>query len=426
LLLVRLALTWACDARSSYRAAALIFSTLHGFGIARGPCAETIRLWLLRVGLFLLRRPLPAYTDWAYLLDLTIQLGEHKCLVVLGVSLAKFRANDCRLRHHDVHVLAVQVLAHCTAQVIVQLLTDVCTRTGAPVAIVSDHGSDVLAGARLFQARHRGVVEIYDITHGLAVLLKHYLEPDARWAGFVKDCQHARQQLQQTAGSVLQPPAWRQKARYLNLEGHLKWAGEMLLILGAKGDEALAGQLSLSVEQSRTWLEEKLGWLRGHQEDLRRWGYFQRVVKCAEEEVKNRGLCQSSWRRIRQQLEKEGPVGWQEKRFRREALKLVREEGAKVPARQRYVGSTDVLESMFGKYKELAEQGPCKEITANVLMIPLFATTLTAELLRQALESVHEQDVRLWMEQHLEPSPQKRKRAVLAASRCSGEGPDRE
>ena len=421
-----MALTWVCDAHSSYRAAALIFSTLHGLGIAVGPCAETIRLWLLRVGLFLLRRPLPAFTDWAYLLDLTIQLGEHKCLVVLGVSLARFRANGCRLNHRDVHVLSVQVLARCTGQVIDQHLSAVRQRTGTPVVIVSDHGSDVLAGIRLFRARHRAVAEIYDVTHGLAILLKRYLEPDARWAGFVKDCQRARQQLQQTAGSFLQPPAWRQKARYLNLEGHLMWANDMLLLLGAKADEALAKQLGCTVEQSRTWLEEKLGWLRGHQEDLRHWSYFQRVVKCAEEEIKHRGLCQSSWRRIRQQLQKDQSVSRRENRFRREALKLVRGEGAKVPARQRYLGSTDVLESLFGKYKELAEHGPCKEITANVLMIPLFATTLTADLLREALESVHEQDVRLWVEQHLESSPQKKKRTVLAASRHGYEDPDRE
>src|SRR5829696_2142418 len=64
LFLVRLALTWVCDAHSSYRAASLIFSTLTGLGITSGPCAETIRLWLLRVGLFLLRRPLPKYHDW--------------------------------------------------------------------------------------------------------------------------------------------------------------------------------------------------------------------------------------------------------------------------------------------------------------------------------------------------------------------------
>jgi hypothetical protein len=97
-------------------------------GIAVGPCAETIRQWLLRVGLFLLRRPLPRYTDWVYLLDLTIQLGAHKCLVILGISLAQFRSNGYRLDHHDVHVLSVHVLTRCTAQTVHQHLTEVRKR----------------------------------------------------------------------------------------------------------------------------------------------------------------------------------------------------------------------------------------------------------------------------------------------------------
>jgi hypothetical protein len=425
LLLVRLALTWVKDAHSSYRAAALIFSTLTGLGIAVGPCAETIRLWLLRVGLFLLRRPLPRYTDWVYLLDLTIQLGQHKCLVVLGVSLAQFRRNDCRLNHHDVHVLSVKVLTHCTAETIDQVLIEVLQRTGTPQQIVSDHGSDVWAGIRLFRSKYPAVIETHDVTHGLAILLKRYLGPDARWDCFVKACQRTRQQLQQTAGSFLQPPAWRQKARYLNLEGHLKWANDMLSVLGAKVDATLAKQLGLNAEESRTWLEEKLGWLREYQEDVRQWSCFQKVVKRVEEEIKHNGLRCSSQRRIRQALQEDRAITAREKRFRREVLKFVHSEGCKVPAREIYVGTSDVLESLFGKYKELAEHGPCREITANVLMIPLFAMSLTAELLRQALESVHESDVHLWTEQQLGPSPQKKKSAVLGASRQDGGGPDR-
>lgn len=425
LFLVRLALTWVCDGHTSYRAAGLIFSTLTGLGIAVGPCAETIRLWLLRVGLFLLRRPLPCYTDWVYLLDLTIQLGQHKCLVILGISLAQFRGNGYRLDHHDVHVLSVQVLTRCTAEMVYKHLVEMQKRTGTPLQVVSDHGSDVWAGIRLFRAKHKTVIEIYDITHGLAIVLKRYLEPDARWGGFVKACQLTRQQLQQTAGSFLQPPAWRQKARYLNLEGHLAWASSMLLLLSAKADTTLAEQLGYSAEQSKKWLEEKLGWLREHQEDVRQWRYFQKVVKCAEAEIKHNGLRCSSQRRIQQALQADKPVTERERLFLREVLKLVHREGGKVPARQHYVGSTDVLESLFGKYKELAEHGPCREITANVLMIPLFATALTAPLLRQALESVHEQDVRLWVEQQLGASPQKKKRAVLDASRQPCEGPNR-
>ena len=68
-----------------------------------------------------------------------------------------------------------------------------------------------------------------------------------------------------------------------------------------------------------------------------------------------------------------------ERAFRRQVLAFVQKEGAKVPVRQRYLGSTDVLESLFGKYKDLAEHAPSREITANVLMIPLLVTPLTPD-----------------------------------------------
>ena len=97
----------------------------------------------------------------------------------------------------------------------------------------------------------------------------------------------------------------------------------------------------------------------------------------------------------------------------------MQKEGAKVPLRQQYLGSSDVLESLFGKYKDLADQAPSREITANVLTIPLLVTPLTPELLRQALETVREQDVEQWLEEHLGPSPQRKKRVVLTTARGS-------
>ena len=106
--MVRLALTWASKTRTSYRGIALIFASLRGVVAAIGPCAETIRLWLLRVGLFLLRRPLQRYSDWVFLVDLTIQSGTHKCLVILGVPLSQLRRLGYSPDHHDVHVLALK------------------------------------------------------------------------------------------------------------------------------------------------------------------------------------------------------------------------------------------------------------------------------------------------------------------------------
>ena len=240
LLLVRLALTWACEAHTSYRGIALIFASLRGIVAAVGPCAETIRLWLLRVGLFLLRRPLPRCSDWVFLVDLTIQLGTHKCLVILGVPLSRCTPHRLQSGPSRCPGAFRHVLTRCNGTIVSGHLGTVSKRVGVPVQIVSDHGGDVLAGIRLFRQKnrhHRHVVETYDITHGLAILLKNQLEPDPRWTSFVKACQSTRQQLQQTAGSFLQPPAWRGKARFLNLESHLGWANDMLALLrgGVKG-----------------------------------------------------------------------------------------------------------------------------------------------------------------------------------------------
>jgi hypothetical protein len=418
LLLVRLALTWACEAHTSYRGIALIFASLRGVVAAVGPCAETIRLWLLRVGLFLLRRPLPVCSDWVFLVDLTIQLGTHKCLVILGVPLSQLRCKGYSPDHHDVQVLSLHVLTHCNGSIIAGHLGTLSKRVGVPVQVVSDHGSDVVAGIRLFRQKNPQVVEIYDITHGLAVLLKNWLEPDPRWIRFVKECQSTRQQLQQTAGSFLQPPAWRSKARFLNLESHLRWANDMLALLGRGVEGTLAEQLGRSAAETSHWLEEKLGWLRAYAREVSVWSYFQRVVKAAEEEIKRVGLNRTSWRRIKRHLSGESKLIWKERTFRRQVLALVRREGVKVPVHQRYLGSTDVLESLFGKYKDLAEHAPSREITANVLMIPLLVTPLMPELLRQALETVRGQDVEQWLEEHLGPPPQKKKRVVLTAAGC--------
>jgi len=428
LLLVRLALTWVCEAHTSYRGVALIFSSLEGVVAAVGPCAETVRLWLLRVGLFLLNQPVPRCSDWIFLLDLTIQLGQHKCLVILGVRLSQLRRNGYSPNHHQVHVLALHVLTRCNGEIVAGHLNAVSKQVGVPVQIVSDHGSDVRAGIRLFRQKQRDskrIVVTYDVTHGLAILLKTQLEPDPRWGSFVKACQSTRQQLQQTPGSFLQPPAWRSKARFLNLESHLAWANDMLALLHRGGQAPLAEHLGCSEVESIKYLDEKLGWLCGYANEVRVWSSYQKVVKEAEKEIKGAGLSRTSWLHIKRRLAGGSKPEGKEKAFRREVLSFVRQEGAKVPVRKKYLGSTDVLESLFGKYKELAENAPCREITANVLMIPLLVTTLTADLLRQALETVRGEDVERWLDEHLGPSPQKKKRTVLAPPRIGheNEGP---
>jgi hypothetical protein len=156
LLVIRLCLLWYLDAHVSLRGASeILLSLVSVLGEALPlslPYHQTVRSWLLRCGLFLLRRPVPRRDDWVWILDATIRIGPKKCLLILGASLDDLQAHPGALEHHQVVVLDLCVSAHCTGVGIEQRLKDLARRVGVPKQIVSDHGSDLSKGIRLFQA----------------------------------------------------------------------------------------------------------------------------------------------------------------------------------------------------------------------------------------------------------------------------------
>ena len=80
-------------AATSQRAAAGVLELVARYlpGVSRVPCANAGRLWLMRLGLFELRRKKEAAKDWVWIMDHTVQLGPHKCLVIVGVRLSAWR-----------------------------------------------------------------------------------------------------------------------------------------------------------------------------------------------------------------------------------------------------------------------------------------------------------------------------------------------
>jgi hypothetical protein len=86
-----------------------------------------------------------------------------------------------------------------------------------------------------------------------------------------------------------------------------------------------------------------------------------------------------------------------------------------VPQGQSWLGTSDVIESLFGKYKCFTEKAPYAEVGASVLTLPLLTTELTAQLVREAMVSVSVQDVRDWVAQNVGPSTLSKVTAVSAA-----------
>lgn len=400
------------QAHTSYRSALLLSDHL---GLAT-PCVETVRSWLLRLGLYLLQHLPQRRSDWVWIIDHTLQWGTARCLVILGVPQAHLREHGFRLGHAEVCVLALEVVEHSDGEVVQQQLTALAERVGAPQQIVSDHGADLAKGIRLFQQQQPTVLDTYDLTHKMACLLKGQLEKDERWQAFVRQCGATGARLRQTAGSFLLPPTLRTKARYMNLETLLHWAERMQEVATPAGLTRLAAALELPVAETRQWWQDTFGWLEAFRSDLRLWSQFWDLVCRAEEQVRATGLHAAAGQVFRRGL-RPGDGAVRVQRLAEQIETFLTAEGQQVPAGQAWLGSSEIIESVFGSYKQYVERSVWSEIGSNVLLLPVLLVTLSTTLLSRALQAVRGLDVVSWCREHLGKSRQQRFRQVFGQTK---------
>ena len=91
------------------------------------------------------------------------------------------------------------------------------------------------------------------------------------------------------------------------------------------------------------------------------------------------------------------PKAWRRARdFRAKLLGYVRREGRGRARDEALLATSDVLESLFGKYQRYTERSPQTEMTSAILTLPLATEAMTTELIEQALESTPLKHLNRW------------------------------
>lgn len=361
------------------------------------PHWTTGRLWLLRWGLQQLWEPPQVADDWVWLTDHSVQIGPTKCLAVVGLRLRNLPAPGQCLRHSDLKLIALEPMESSNQQQVHRQLESAAVRTGPPRVIVDDHGADLHGGVKLFQQQHAGTVEIYDTKHKAACLLKGRLEKDEWFQRFNGAVGQIRCCLQQTELAYLVPPGAKLKSRFMNLGPMLQWAGKALGVL--RNPPAGLGE----TQQCR--LQEKLGVLEEFDLPMRRWRQWQQVVDAAVDRVGRWGLYPRAAEDLRREVvEKVGPCPWEQgtAELADDLVKFVSEQSGKA-AGLRVPGSTEVLESLFGRYKQLEKQqskGGFTSLLAGFGALVSKAASQTVgeviEPVRRALEDSRTRELSAW------------------------------
>lgn len=372
----------------------------------RAPAWSTGRLWLLRLGYYKLMRPKEQADDWAWIVDHTVQVGQEKCLVILGVRLHVLATQKRPLSHEDVEPLVLLPMSPSNGPLILHQLEASVARTGVPRQIVADHGSDLKAGIEAFCQTHATTSSLYDIKHKTACVLKHELAGDTSWQTFTRLAAKSKRQVQQSALACLAPPNQRAKARYMNIDVLVRWGQQLLDVMDHP--ERLC-DLQIDLEM----VDVKLGWIRAFRTDLEAWRELLEVIEVTETLVRRQGVYRGVHRELKARL---SPIA-QRARSRAVGSHLVAflaQESLKAKANERLLGSSEVIESVFGKFKHIERDQAKAGFTGLVLSLVAMVSTTTAEVVQQALSTVTTQKVLTWCKQTLGPSVQAKRRKAFA------------
>ncbi len=375
------------------------------------PDWSTGRLWLLRIGLAALLRPKVVAEDWVWMIDHSIQIGQCKCLVILGTRLSELPVGQ-PLCHRDMELIALEPMTNATKETVDVCLEDAVSRTGVPRAIVDDHGADLHGGVKMFIDRHPETDEVYDIKHMAACLLKARLEKDERWKSFASHSGLAKSAIQQTELAFLVPPCQRSKARFMNLHELVKWGRETLALM----DDPCrleAAPFNVSMERVRT----KLGWLVEFREMLAEWSQWHEVIEAALNFVRCRCLYVGAGVDMAAALPAVSASTATE--LREELIRFVTVESSKVRIGERLPGTTEVLESCFGKLKGLEDGQSKSGFTGLVLSLGAMVSKPTIETIAEALERCRVKDVWDWCREKLGVSVQSLRKQAYAKPKCA-------
>jgi hypothetical protein len=201
----------------------------------------------------------------------------------------------------------------------------------------------------------------------MANLLKKELVTDENYQDFLTDCHRCKQQLKQTEFGFLVPPSQRSQCRYFNVERLVDWA--------------------TMVQMTRT-LEKQ----------LKVFGLNQESVTLFSENISHILIPPSLYS------------------FYDKIINYLKSEIEKIQDNRTILATSDVLESIFGKYKHFSKRCPLKDFRQTLLTIPLLTMDLTSDLIKQALETVRCRDLSEWINEIFGQSMLSKRKAVFDRS----------
>jgi len=369
----------------------------------QAPSFTTIKYWVQQIGYYKLKHAKTIASDWMVLIDASIQMGEKKCVVVLGCRAVNLRKIKNRaLTLEDLEILSMRIVSCLNGEVINEMLREVALAVGKITAICSDRGSEILRGVRRFQEISPETRHISDTAHRVSNLLEATLEKTPQWKEFRERVTLARRKMQNSLIPGALPPSPRTKARYMNVDSLIKWAADMLTLL----DHGVSNP-GLHIDELRKYLD----WLPSYRNDVDYWNRLISIGVAARYVVRMEGIHMNIVDSFENAISTV-KMGLRELQFADQLTESLLSLSKGVQFGEHFIGSTEVLESLFGKIKYMEREQRAFGFTSLLLAAMAAVGPLDEKTIANAMESVKRSDIDEWAAKEIGQSVQSQRRQI--------------
>jgi len=391
-----------------------IFSDTLRFSV---PAHTTIQNWILQYGLHQLTSPIERRSDWIFILDHTIEFGPQKCLLILGITMEEMVKSNAPVTQDQVRVLRAEISWRTSGEQIHEVLKKLIEETGAPVQIVSDGGFDLRKAIRLTSQGYPGIRTTYDITHKCGLILTHLLDKDMRWRHFQDRYARTKRKCVHSRFAFIAPKKLNDKSRWNNLDICVDWVQKVTRFREClpQGIPALGQDAKGFARQ----FDATFGWLSDYREPIQQWSNILQVISIARAEVKTYGLQTDSAQRLIDKTKELPPAFGPVETVTTQLHMFLQDQTQGIAPGEKFLGASDVIESVFAKYKNFSARTPMKGIGKTVLTIPAFVGNITTEKVTAALGQVRIKTLTQWLDTNIGESIfAQRMKAFGTKNRC--------
>ena len=389
-----------------------IFYNAYGLQKEITPSHDSIRDWCKRLGIAAMnkaREQILSAKKRIIMVDHSMQIGTEKLMVVLGMDGDNLPEPGQALRREDMVVLEIKVASQWKTEDMLREYRSIHVSLGPIREILIDGASELQnAGKAYAEWADHDVVIQRDGAHYAATQVKSILGKDEKFQQVISQMGTTRSQVQQTELGFLSPPTPKNKARFMNLSSIILWMTMMLWLLRNPKATCLVG-----VDRAR--LEEKFGWIENYADQIPMWRSCQHVISTfvtfANEQYLHEGASVKLAAKIGDLKHPEACE------LRDRLVKFVFESESALQPGERLPMSTQLLESVFGQYKQLEGQHSKSGFTGLVSCIPLLHSAPTPALVRESFAQVTKKQVSEWVTTNVGRTLISKRRAAYAQHR---------